>query len=380
MSNVRKEERELFFSLCRFRDPAGESIGRLLQKGADTPWVLGQLFANRMAGAAWSVLESCGLVQRVGREFRTALQNAWTQNKIKNESFYTCVERVTGALGEAACKYALLKGAFLCGWYPPGLRTAHDIDILAAGRDVTSMGEALAASGFVQGYIRGSTFVPAPRQDVISSRMLRGETVPFVARVGLPFMEFAEADINFSLDYKNDDTGGAEELLRRAETVRAGQYTVTTLHKHDFLLHLCGHLYKEAATYPWVQMKRDMTLYKFCDIYALARDYTPTDFAALEARARCLQMEEACYYALRLTKTLFAMESAGLAALLRRIAPEDGSLLRRVISPGDGKLYLYKNDDIFRRFFARDRVKMLKEQEAEVCGSCKCIPTAKKER
>ena len=45
--------------------------------------------------------------------------------------------------------------------------------------------------------------------------------------------------------------------------------SVNILGDEDFFLHLCAHLYKEATTLPWIEMHRDMTLYKYCDIYII---------------------------------------------------------------------------------------------------------------
>lgn len=97
----------------------------------------------------------------------------------------------------------MLKGAYLCAHYPDGYRTSNDVDLLVLPKDVTTIGNLLARSGFRQGNIRNGEFIPATRQEIIESKMMRGETVPYIKEVDLTFMKFFKVDINFSLDYKN---------------------------------------------------------------------------------------------------------------------------------------------------------------------------------
>lgn len=102
--------------------------------------------------------------------------------------------------------------------------------------------------------------------------MMRGETVPYIKEVNLPGMQFLEVDINFSLDYKPGNVDLLEEMLNNSIVAKLGEYEVHTLRHEDFFVHLCSHLYKEATTLPWVEMMRDMTLYKYCDMYMLLND------------------------------------------------------------------------------------------------------------
>ena len=99
--------------------------------------------------------------------------------------------------------------------------------------------------------------------------MTRGETVPYIKKVKFPEMQFLEVDINFSLDYKQGDTALLEEMMKNTVIEEKDGFCVRTLRRDDFFIHLCAHLYKEATTLPWVEMRRDMTLYKYCDIYML---------------------------------------------------------------------------------------------------------------
>ena len=73
---MRNDEKTLFIKLCSFLDADEEALAGLLNENA-TPAVLGQLFFNRMQGAAYETLRKSGLLGAVSREFRNALKGAW---------------------------------------------------------------------------------------------------------------------------------------------------------------------------------------------------------------------------------------------------------------------------------------------------------------
>lgn len=182
-------------------------------------------------------------------------------------------------------------------------------------------------------------------------------------------MKYLEVDINFSLDYKNNENDTVWEFISNTEEVSNAGNPIVTLSKYDFVLHLCGHLYKEATTYPWVLMKRDMTMYKMCDLYLLLREYKEHDFEELFQRAAKLNMNAECYYALYVTRELFYLKNIVsdefMSRLVRGMAlsgeHSPHSLINKVVSPADKQTYWYESNDIAERFFAKDRVVMLKK-------------------
>ena len=191
--------------------------------------------------------------------------------------------------------------------------------------------------------------------------MMRGETVPYIKEVNLPHMRFLEVDINFSLDYKNGNTDILSSMLERSSFTKVGKMKIPTLDKTDFFIHLCSHLYKEATTLPWVEMRRDMTLYKYCDIYLLLSGMTDFEFETLQKRAKELGMEKICAYAIYETAELFDIFDSKIAEESKKVLEDDKNFMRRVISPKDKKVFLYKTDDITKRFFMEDRKKDLTE-------------------
>lgn len=357
---MKKNEKELFFELCSFKKQNKEKLNKLLSEAA-TPTVLGQLFFNRMQGIAFGVLKENNLLNCVNREFRNSLQLAYQQNKKKNESFFHCIRLLTEILKPHKGKYAMLKGALLCAMYPDGYRTSNDVDLLVRPSDVTDIGNTLTSAGFRQGSIVNGEFKQATRREIIESKMTRGETVPYILEINLPYMKFLEVDINFSLDYKNSDIVELENLIDRTTEMTINSIKINTLQKNDFLIHLCGHLYKEASTFPWVKMKRDMTFYKFCDIYMMLSELTPLEIDAFFKRAEELSMKDICSCVIAWTCQLISIESDYALNLALDNLKVKENILYEVIDPSEHKVLQYYEPDIKKRFFCNDRTALLRE-------------------
>lgn len=356
---MEQNKKELFRKLCSFK----KALPNEMDLEAATPEVLGQLFFNRMHAVAYGTLKNNGLLGKVNREFRNSLKGAYELNTAKNMSFFGCVAYVDKVLSRCTCKYAMLKGAYLCRLYPEGYRTANDIDLLVLPRDVTEVGVALSEAGFVQGYIRNGEFELATRKEIIESKMMRGETVPYIKEVNLPGMRFLEVDINFSLDYKPGDTKLLEELIENTSVRVINGLQLHTLREDDFFVHLCAHLYKEATTLPWVEMHRDMTLYKYCDIYMLLSDMNENEIDCIFTRARALDMEKVCAFAIKQMSEMFDFQNKYAIEVAEKILEPEPDFIHTVISPKSKKEYRYVEKDISERLFSDNRIKLLKEVE-----------------
>lgn len=355
---MNQKEKMLFLNLCAFMSPNRERIERLITEGAATPELLGYLFANRMAGIAYGSLEKTSTLDNVNREFRTSLKNAKIINEKINDDFFGCVKYITAELDQCDVPYALLKGAFLCQWYPKGYRTSNDIDVLVSPEDIGRVSAKLKLGGFKQGYLKNGTFVPATRQQIIESRLMRGETVPFVKETRLPYMKYIEVDLNFSLDYKNSDESILKKMLSRTKTVGIDSNRIRTLSDMDFLLHLCAHLYKEATTLPWIHMKRDMTFYKYCDIYALLYDLSCEEIDFLVKEAVLVGLEREVSYCINSIKSFFGESAIKYNQYILTRKNDD---LDFIVDPQQKKKYRYKETDPVNRFFCKDRIKLLME-------------------
>ena len=358
------KEQQLVLELCRFVRPDGEKIKRLLDEKPDMPVVLGHLVYNRMGGAAYGVLRDTGLLGEVNREFRNTLQIVYESNMARTQSFQRALSRLSVPLSSLKIPYALLKGAFLAYRYPLGYRTSNDVDILVEPRYISELTDCLTMAGFRQGYLRGGVFAPATRQEVIAARLTRGETVPFVKELGLPGLRYLEIDVNFSLDYQNAGSRCVAELLRNPLWLPTRAEPVRTLPREDFLLHLCAHLYKEATTWAWVEMGRDLSLYKFADLYLLLADWPESGYEALNRRVRETGLEKEAYEALAGTRELFELDSPALDRFLNAIRPAGTPYLRQVIRPDTHTLYEHAMS-IADWLFCPDRGQYLKEVKAE---------------
>lgn len=352
---MKREEIILFKELCKFRST---NINLDLIEAA-SPNVLGKLFFNRMQGVAYGVLKEHELLYKINREFRNCLKVAYEKNIEKNESYFKCIDYVTNILSDFQGQFAMLKGAFLCGYYPKGYRVSNDIDLLVLPSKVTEIGERLSKAGFVQGTIKNDEFIPASRKEIIESRMTRGETVPYIKEINMPGMKYLEVDINFSLDYKNGEEDIIERLLKNGCFI--AEKNLFTLSKEDFIIHLCTHLYKEATTLPWIKMKRDMTLYKYCDIYLLLNEMNDEEIIGVLARAKELGKQEECAYAISQTIELFDMQIPRIKYIVNKILQDVPEFCEKVVDPKGKKILVYKTIDVNKRFFLEDREKDLKE-------------------
>ena len=358
---MNQQEKALYKSLCSFKKDTFDSS--LLV--AATPNVLGQLFFNRMSAVAYGTLNKHSLLGKVNREFRNCLENAHTQNCRKNESFFWCVQYVEELLSFCQCKYAMLKGAYLCKRYPDGYRTSNDIDLLVHPEEISEISRALFSAGFKQGNIRSGKFIPATRFEIIESKMTRGETVPYIKEVNLPWMQFLEVDINFSLDYKPGDKDVLTQMLNNAKVEEVNGDRIPTLRSDDFFVHLCCHLYKEATALPWVEMMRDMTMYKYCDIYMLINGRPQEEVDRLFARAKELGMEKICAFAVLQMSKLFDCDNMYAIRLAEITLENEPMFIHTVVAPKEKKLYRFSELNIEERFFADNRKNLLQEVEAE---------------
>lgn len=353
-----QKEKTLAIELCRFKDPDKRKLERLIKGGNATSSVLGVIFANRIAGIAYRTLKDTGLLGQTDREFRTALGSAAIMNSKRNEDFLGCLRFLSNELEACGVPYALLKGAYLCGWYPEGCRTSNDVDVLVSPKDVGKLCAGLRLAGFRQGYMRNGEFVSATRREIIGSKMMRGETVPFIMETKLTFMPYLEVDVNFSLDYRNSDDGALQMMLESGKTQTVGNTPVRTLNEEDFFLHLCVHLYKEATTLPWIVMRRDMIFYKYVDIYAMLHDFSEEMLEKAIGRAEHFWMRRELLYCLHSVEAFFGKSRY---ADVMRPTDEEISSITEVVSPQEKKIYRYTEPDPVKRFFAKDRAAMLSE-------------------
>lgn len=356
-------EQNLIVELCKVEDSCLENIVGALQNRPDYGYVLGQLQMHRMAGAAYLVLRKHELLGKINREFRSSLRAVYQYNRFRNEAYTSALCMLADMLQDASFTYAVLKGGVLLSMYPSGIRTSNDVDLLVSRRDISKVVDCFQKQGFVQGFVRNEKIVEASRREIINAQLNRGEIIPFVKYVGFQGLEFLEVDINVSLDEKaSEDTEVIDIMLQeRSDFMLNQEKSMYTLKAEDFLIHLCVHLYKEATVFQWVEMGRDLSIYKFLDIYVYYRRHVEEQWEeVLVKRIKDFKLEIPCYYALYYTGILF--ETMIFNGILNRIGKfdtyKDG--LNQVYDPVEKKLYKYRKD-FMKRLFDGHREQQLEE-------------------
>lgn len=202
-----------------------------------------------------------------GQEYRVRLMRKW-------------IEDISYELDCAKLDYVFLKGSVLahtdfCGKeaYSDGERVSNDIDILVRSSCVTEVANALKNMGFKQGFwdFKSGQFNPLSRAEIVSRRMNRGETAPFIALTENERVPFIEVDVNFSVDYLPT---GQERLVeamlsnkkRYYGKMQSGLYGSSP---EWFFIHLILHQYKESVLYFMAERGKEADLYKLFDIYLL---------------------------------------------------------------------------------------------------------------
>lgn len=341
---MKKTENDFILELCKFIDPDKSRLEALMMQPLDYPYILGQLLYNRIGGVAYFTLRKCELLGKLNREFTNTLKAIYDQNLTKAQSFHSCLSMLSDILENSNFNYAILKGGYLVSLYEPGLRTSNDLDVLIHSNNIAKLSKKLKANGFLQGNIQNGKFTTAAREKIISSRMNRGETVPFIKKVDLPGMEYMEVDINFSLDFKaKQENDVVEKLLSHTE--KLSDNGLFTFSKEDFLIHLCVHLFKEATIMNWVEMGRDLSLYKFCDIYLFAQKFIDLSFAdKLVQKINEYRLCNECYYTLTNVRTLFNIKNYILDKIIKDIQPENLEFMNQIINPTTKEAYFYNMD------------------------------------
>lgn len=349
----KKDEIELIFELIRFKDYNKGKIEILLSRLIDYPWVLGQLLWNRMGGVAYYVLKQCELLSKLNREFRNSLKSIYEYDVIRTYDYKNALSELSTYFKEVNFKYAFLKGSYLTtNLYPEGLRTSNDYDILISQNDLTKISNLLKQNGFIQGYFDyGKGIIPATREEILTSLLNRGETVPFLKKISSVALNKIEIDLNFSLDFKAESESDiVSELLANTCCFNIDRdYRICTLSKVDFLIHLCAHLFKEATVYNWVEMQRDLSLYKFCDIYAFLLEFGNQElFKRLLVRIKKFNLYKECYYAFKYTGEIYKSVQMidGYEDFLNNIIPQDTSYLKQIFFPKKNKIFRYDLDFI----------------------------------
>ncbi len=347
-------EKNLLFALS---DPFTEEKINL-ENIVNAEELFGLVVLNKMVGVVYDNIE----LNTLHGELRKALTILREDYLNKSELFKQQLKYLSTILDGYDKDYSLLKGSFLTSnIYKSGHRVSNDFDILMNSSNISSLQKLLISNGFVQGYVKKSNEIQeATRREIIDSKMNFGETVPFVKIVENKPMVI---DLNFSLDYKAaEDNNLINEMLSNTIFATFENIKFRVLNPIDFIIHLSCHLYKEATTYDWVIRRRDLMLYKFCDINVFMHKYGTQEFFSLLANyIKQYNLQKECYYTFENASIIYPRlnKLEGYQSLKDLIRPNDLSFMKQIIYPR--KKLLYQYDMSFTDwFFCYNRVDHLR--------------------
>lgn len=112
-------------------------------------------------------------------------------------------------------------------------------------------------------------------------------------------------------------------------------------------------------------MKRDMSLYKYSDIYMMLYDgkFYGDRPEKLFERAKELNLTDVLCFAVMQTAELFGLDAdkGGVISAAGHCINGNEQILHTVINPAEKKTYIYRQKDIRKRFFNDNRTSLLKE-------------------
>ena len=340
------------------------------EKDFDWYWLLGFLELNKIGGYFFSKTkeQEIKLPQSVERR----LSQVFSVQRERNLFMRKYIQDISDELRFEKIEFSFLKGSVLSNtnfrfseksfscmalseeteqryrrqtgeaFYGEGERISNDIDILVEQKDISVISEVLKNMGFVQGYydFREGKIVPLPRAEILSRRMNRGETAPFVLATENPSVPFIEVDINFSLDYLPNSHEEMLNTILKNSLSYAGNISggIRSLQTEDFFLHLIMHQYKESILYSMVQRNKDTELYKLLDIYLfIKRGYI--ELTGLYNKVKKYGLEKPIYSVMNSISELFRdFHFSDYAQMFR---PRDDH--NEVIDPPTGRRYVWKN-------------------------------------
>ncbi len=370
-------KKELKFVLNILKDNKTET-----EKNLDWYWITGFCELNKISGYFYNNLKKQNIV--IPQSAERKLNEILRKNKYRNVIMRDYIQELSDELRVKGIRYAFLKGSVLSNinfqfgeravtcmtknetirekyiqqatksFYEDGERISNDIDILVSQKDISLLENLLKKMGFKQGYYdwNAEKTVELSRKEIISRRMNRGETAPFIKEINNQILPFIEVDINFSLGYapasnKNMLTDIFENAINYSGKIIGG---LKSLMADDFFLHLILHQYKESVLYSMVMRNKDSELYKYLDLYLfIKRGYI--DIFSLYTKVKKYGIEEAVYSVFSDMAEIFSDAALSECA---EIFKSDKPVIRKVIDPPTGRTFIWDNQlgdriDVFNK-------------------------------
>ncbi len=273
-----KKEHKIVLELVKH---GNKKIDKLLEMLDDKTinWieVLGYLCYHRVSGLAYEIMNSIDVRKLDFPVFFTTYMIHESQ-VIRTNLQREYIKIISSKLCEANIKHVFLKGAILSNTiYPIGARVSNDIDILVSKKSILEAKDALNDLGFLQGkYDYKKDVINEADQDTLIKNMnTRGEMFPFIKIINKETVKTIDVDVNFSLDWTPNSLCSAVDYFLEERTFLPinGNFSIYSLVEEHLFIHLCSHLYKDAALLDIVKKRKVLDLYKFVDIYTFIQKY-----------------------------------------------------------------------------------------------------------
>lgn len=233
----------------------------------------GFLIAHRIAGLFYNRAKKikAEFPYRAENILRAEFEKQRRQNFLMREE----IEKLFYVFAEHQAEYVFLKGGVLSNLseenavYKEGERASNDIDILVHPGKIVQAEQALKSFGYIQGFFNGEEIIPFSRREIISRRLNRGETAPFIKKTDNPEFPIIEVDVNFSLGNIPGDRADLIAAMLDTRMKYEGKVPLYVPNEEMFFLHLIFHQYKESSLLFMVERRKDLDLYKLADIYYL---------------------------------------------------------------------------------------------------------------
>ena len=331
--------------------------------------VLGFLNIHRIGTCFLNRAKKLGI--SMPAQVKKALENQKAANSKRNSEMSVYIRELAAEFEASYLQYAFLKGSLLTNasmFYPyvnmrllslirhpdlrrtimecsqsvlygNGERTSNDIDILVKPSDISKAGDILNRLGYIQGTWDADKkeAVPYTREEILSRRMNRGETAPFIKKSDSGLFEFAEIDINFSTDHLPGSSRLTADMIDGSllYTDKSGS-EIRGLDSRYNLIHLILHLYKEATVYSMVMRNKACELYKYYDIYLIMKKRLYNEKLFINSVEK-YGIEKEVYFVLYNLAEIF--DTLDISNILNRFRPSDSSYLSKITDPATGTEY-----------------------------------------
>lgn len=346
-------------------------------KSKPTDWysILGFLEFHRVAVYFYNRALELGI--DLPEQIVKKLYESYDEQKMVCQKKSKYIELISSALEKSHVNYAFLKGSVLQDRnfqqlsneyfssrrypqhykiYKQGERNSNDIDILVSQKNLFKIGEVLRGLGFQQGRYdyKSGKFIAFSRQEILTRRMNRGETAPYVLVTGDPLLPFVEVDLNFSLD---NLPGGKEVDYFLQDTIILDG--IRTLEQSKFFLHLLTHQDKEISLFDMWCRNKNQSLYKFLDIYLFLWNGL-VSYSELYNYCKDEKIRQICCRTITDTMSIFVSlnRRRGIIDLLKDI--DKPSVNTKIIDYSSRKIFV-ATEEIGKRYLHFEQKKFLKE-------------------